>query len=223
MCFKQTLSEHRLGPSASQIHINVDEDKIAQLVQAVSYIQSAMKEPWAQSVLGVVAGSAGSEMQAAEAGNPAPSRPMPSPPALPQGLVPPKSELATVLYPPATLPKQEMPAPATVPKQEMAQPVQASSAAAPSETTAAATPVTTPAAQAAVPAVATAVTPTVAPPEQAAPDPPVEMTINSSTHRQAHARLSRRMAGLSEGECPNMSKLWNGTRKDQTLSKIKGL
>ena len=52
----------------------------------------------------------------------------------------------------------------------------------------------------------------------AAPPPaaPADITINSSTHRQAHARLSRRMAGLAEGECPNMSKLWNGSRKDQT-------
>lgn len=39
-------------------------------------------------------------------------------------------------------------------------------------------------------------------------------TINSNTHRAAHARLSRKMQSLGEAECPNMQKLWNGTRKD---------
>ena len=38
--------------------------------------------------------------------------------------------------------------------------------------------------------------------------------VNSSTHRAAHARLCRKMNGLSETECPNMQKLWSGTRKD---------
>ena len=38
--------------------------------------------------------------------------------------------------------------------------------------------------------------------------------VNSSTHRAAHARLVRKMDGLTETECPNMQKLWSGTRKD---------
>ena len=38
--------------------------------------------------------------------------------------------------------------------------------------------------------------------------------INSSTHRQSHARLTRRMAAINEADCPNMVKLWNGSRKD---------
>ena len=47
-----------------------------------------------------------------------------------------------------------------------------------------------------------------------ADDPPVPATINSNTHRAAHARLARRMASLGEAECPNMTKLWGGSRKD---------
>lgn len=38
--------------------------------------------------------------------------------------------------------------------------------------------------------------------------------VNSSTHRAAHARLVRKMDGLTETECPNMQKLWSGSRKD---------
>ncbi len=55
------------------------------------------------------------------------------------------------------------------------------------------------------------------PPPSAIPpkkDRPVEGIINSSTHRQSHARLTRKMQSLGEAECPNMTKLWNGSRKD---------
>ncbi len=40
------------------------------------------------------------------------------------------------------------------------------------------------------------------------------LAINSNTHRASHARLARRMQSMGEAECPNMQKLWNGTRKD---------
>lgn len=41
-----------------------------------------------------------------------------------------------------------------------------------------------------------------------------EPVVNSSTHRNEHARLSRRMASLPEAENPNMHKLWSGSRQD---------
>ena len=44
---------------------------------------------------------------------------------------------------------------------------------------------------------------------------PTELVINSSTHRKEHARLSRRMgAADAAATCPEMMKLWNGSRKD---------
>lgn len=62
------------------------------------------------------------------------------------------------------------------------------------------------------------------PPKKVAftPDPPAETpdpnasaeVVNSSTHRAAHARLVRKMQSLNEAECPNMQKLWSGSRKD---------
>ena len=47
-----------------------------------------------------------------------------------------------------------------------------------------------------------------------AADEATEDEINSSTHRAAHARLNRRMEKLDPATFPQMSKLWNGTRKD---------
>ena len=41
--------------------------------------------------------------------------------------------------------------------------------------------------------------------------------INSSTHRASHARLVRKMSSLGEMEAPNMTRLFNGTRKDWCL------
>ena len=43
-------------------------------------------------------------------------------------------------------------------------------------------------------------------------DPVAE--VNSSTHRAAHARLTRRMERCTAINFPNMSRLWNGSRKD---------
>ena len=38
--------------------------------------------------------------------------------------------------------------------------------------------------------------------------------VNSATHRAAHARLVRRMEKINPASFPNMSRLWNGNRKD---------
>lgn len=45
--------------------------------------------------------------------------------------------------------------------------------------------------------------------------------VNSSTHRAAHARLVRKMQSLGETEAPNMTRLFNGTRKDGCLTQKK--
>ena len=45
--------------------------------------------------------------------------------------------------------------------------------------------------------------------------------VNSSTHRAAHARLVRKMQSLGETEAPNMTRLFNGTRKDRCLTQKK--
>ena len=50
-----------------------------------------------------------------------------------------------------------------------------------------------------------------------AADEATEDEINSSTHRAAHARLNRRMEKLDPATFPQMSKLWNGTRKDYSF------
>lgn len=41
-----------------------------------------------------------------------------------------------------------------------------------------------------------------------------ETEINSSTHRAAHARLVRRMEKLPVADFHNMTRLWNGSRKE---------
>lgn len=46
--------------------------------------------------------------------------------------------------------------------------------------------------------------------------PPAVLIINSSTHRKEHARLGRRMAAADAAvACPEMYRLWNGSRKDK--------
>ena len=50
---------------------------------------------------------------------------------------------------------------------------------------------------------------------KAEPPPPV-LIINSSTHRKEHARLARRMAAADvAASCPEMYRLWSGSRKDK--------
>ena len=54
-----------------------------------------------------------------------------------------------------------------------------------------------------------------APEVPTAPIPAVEPApVNTSTHRAAHARMVRKMQSMGEADCPNMTKLFNGTRKD---------
>ena len=62
-------------------------------------------------------------------------------------------------------------------------------------------------------------TPAIVPSVPASPAVPVVPVVNSSTHRAAHARLVRKMASLGETEAPNMTRLFNGTRKDWCLTK----
>lgn len=51
------------------------------------------------------------------------------------------------------------------------------------------------------------------PPEAADPNP--KDAVNSSTHRAAYARMSRKMQGLDPKAFPHMAKLWSGGRKDR--------
>ena len=46
--------------------------------------------------------------------------------------------------------------------------------------------------------------------------PKIPKVINSSTHRNEHARLVRRMQSVDIATCPEMRRLWNGSRKDKT-------
>lgn len=46
------------------------------------------------------------------------------------------------------------------------------------------------------------------------PVPGEEDLVNSSTHRAAHARLSRRMSAADAAKFPHMCKLWQGSRKE---------
>ena len=172
----------RLGPSASQAA--VDDDKVSELVQALSLLQSTMSQPWARDLMRNLGFGADSEdVAAAREGRPAPSRPTPAPltslPALPR---PPSVPFTAPLTPGSVSP---------------------ASGAAPKSST----PSALPAQAEVIPAVDEGKT--------AGPAAPKEVdVVNSSTHRAAHARLARRMASMPEAECPNMTRLWNGTRKD---------
>ncbi len=46
------------------------------------------------------------------------------------------------------------------------------------------------------------------------PQPEQPQVINTSTHRASYARLCRKMQGMEEVDAPNMSRLFNGSRKD---------
>ena len=163
---------------------SVDDEKMTDMVKAVTFIQSMMKEPWVQNLLSSFGGG---DRDDAEAGRPAPSRPQPAL-TIPPALAAPHAET------PAVNPKSES-----------------------------------------TPAAPPAETPAVNPKSESMPPPPVpskdagdggngddsaslavqpEEVINSSTHRQAHARLGRRMQSLGPADCPQMQQLWNGSRKD---------
>lgn len=51
------------------------------------------------------------------------------------------------------------------------------------------------------------------PPDAA--DPKEPEPVNSSTHRAAYARMTRKMQGMDPKAFPHMSKLWAGGRKDR--------
>ena len=143
----------RLGPSASQAA--VDDDKVSELVQALSLLQSTMSQPWARDLMRNLGFGADSEA----------SVPFTAP--LTPGSVSPASGAAPKSSTPSALPAQAE------------------------------------------------VIPAVDEGKTAGPAAPKEVdVVNSSTHRAAHARLARRMASMPEAECPNMTRLWNGTRKD---------
>ena len=52
------------------------------------------------------------------------------------------------------------------------------------------------------------------PEEKVEPEP--EKPVNSSTHRKEHARLVRKMASVDGATCPEMVRLWGGSRTDKT-------
>lgn len=184
----------RLGPSASQVHL--ENDRMIEFVKAVSFIQNMMKEPWAQQVVGIMG-------------------------------APPCSTFATG-------PSVAAPAPATVPAKPSedkssdldnamnGKPAPARPAKTKSSPTAPPTPATPPTAPPTPVTPAAPAVPNAEPaPEASEPEktnPPKE--INSSTHRAAHARLARKMCSMNEAECPQMQKLWSGSRKDTSSKQI---
>lgn len=168
---------HRLGPSASQTA--GDDDKVAEIVKALSLLSVTMKQPWCRDLMtelgfclpGQVPED--QELNDAKDGKPSGSRPSGSTPVSPAHVPAPK---------PAPTPT-----PPTPPEETPSAPPAATSPEVPEPTTGAEKP----------------------------EDPGAgAVVINSSTHRAAHARLQRRMHSLGEAECPNMAKLWAGSRKD---------
>ena len=70
--FLKFAKKTRLGPSASQL-MGVDDDKISEVVKAMSLLQSVMREPWAQQLLNNV--SPATEVDKARSGAPTSARP----------------------------------------------------------------------------------------------------------------------------------------------------
>lgn len=159
-----TSIDIRLGPSASQVG-SAEDSKVSEMLKAITVIQQAMKEPWAQKLMGGLNGFFDDpdpkEVKDAKAG-------------LPSASVP-----TRVPVPPAAAPSESAKPAEVPPKKDDVE----------------------------------------VPPQKVDPKPPSaehppDQPITSSSHRAAHARLTRKMAGLSEAECPNMAKLWAGSRKD---------
>ena len=141
----------------------MDDDKMTEVVKAVTFIQSVMQEPWVKNLLSSLGGG---ETDDAEAGRPAPSRPKPA-------LTIPPAPAASPAETPTVDRKSESMPPPPVPKAAGGDAGDGGSL-----------------------------------------EAPAEEVINSSTHRQAHARLGRRMQSLGPADCPQMQQLWNGSRKD---------
>jgi hypothetical protein len=174
----------RVGPSASQAP-QPNPDQLAEVVQALSLLQSVMQQPWAQQVFQSFSPVSSEHVEAAR-GKPASSKPA-------AGSM--SSVAAAVLTPAAP---EHAPKPVPAPK-----PVTP-----PSEPSA---PVATPAAN---PPTASP-PPTVPSDTSTPPETSTGGMVNSSTHRASHARLARRMASLDPAECPHMQQLWAGSRKDR--------
>lgn len=184
----------RLGPSASQVNLDhVDDEKLSEVVKAISYLQSVM--PLFHTVMGALGGNHSSELADADAGRPAPARPKTSSALTIPYPSEPKVDKASSVKPEAASVKPEAGAGA-VKEEPKSMPGSASMPP---------PPVPTKVGQA----------------DAASTDGNTEdLTINSTTHKQAHARLSRRMAAMGEAECPQMQKLWSGSRKDKGPNKI---
>lgn len=191
-----------MGPSASEAAANADCDKLEGFVKSLSNIQHVLKDPTMRSVVGALApGLLTMFPSELGAGEPDPVR------DAKDGL------------PSSSKPGVKGNGPATVaatggPK------VKASPASVASNGNASRAPVAgAPAAASAKATTSEAKTPPAlsAPTSPAAPsaDGPGEPDgVNSSTHRAAHARLSRRMEKLDPAAFPHMAKLWAGGRKD---------
>ena len=188
----------RLGPSASEVR----EHKLDALVKSLSHIQSVLEDPAMREVIGNLAPqlldlNKNHEMAEAHAGKPASSNPgkrTMAPPAAPST----KSAKTTENKKEMNGPNDEDPAktsPATKPDEDPAKtPDEDPAKTSPDEDPAKTSPATKP-----------------GPTDETSPG---ETEINSSTHRAAHARLVRRMEKLPVAEFPNMSRLWNGSRKE---------
>ena len=158
---------------------------MVEFVQAVSFIQNMMKEPWAQQVMGIMGVPCSTFSTSPSVAAPAPA----TVPAKPPGDKSSELDDAKNGKPASSKPK-------------------APEASTPS----------TPAAPPAEPAPEAEAVPEPEPSVPETPEPPKE--INSSTHRAAHARLARKMNGMKEAECPQMQKLWSGSRKDTSFNHI---
>ena len=204
----------RLGPSASQIGM-VSEERASQLVGAITVLKDVLSEPWAQGLfqsmgLGVVGSHSPREIDDTRDGKPASSKPHGAPSeAMPPPSVPVRKELP-VAKPETNKPETNKPEtnkPETN-KPETKPDIKPEPAHEPTPPTVDTTTAEPPQATPVEP------TPPSTPSADARPTADANGSINSSTHRASHARLARRVQALSEAECPNVTKLWNGTRKD---------
>ena len=177
-----------MGPSASAVAGGGSGEKMAKLVEALSFVQSVQREEWARVVAMklfpdlIDKGNAEiKEWSDAKAGKPAPARP---------------SRQASMSE--------------AAPALSIAGGKSAGMTASPTPPP---TPASTPAS---IPTTAVSpVDPAVAPPVvPEGSEAPAETAINSLTHRAEYARLTRKMASVDEADFPQIAKLWKGSRKE---------
>ena len=185
----------RVGPSASQAPQQPNPDQLADVVKAISLLQSVMQQPWAQQVFANASPVSGEHVDAA-AGKPASSKPAQS-----------MSSVAAAVLTPTPAPKAA-PAPPAVPPPKPVTPPSEPSA------PAAAPPANPPTAPVVSPPHTTSSETSTPPGDKTSVAPANAGIINSATHRASHARLARRMSSLDPAECPHMQQLWAGSRKD---------